>query len=338
MTEAGISRAIAGSASKTTLERIAKVLNVSPDSLLSEGDMPYAKYGSDKTPLSLGDVDIPCYVLNTGERVLSASGIRKALGSPSTSGDWLQRFSANNVLAPFFESEGRSIAERIASPIVFRRNDAGGSQSDTYGYEATLLIDICSAILDANRAGLYNDIPIVKSADIIIRAVAKVGIIALIDEATGYNKEKNRAKDELQKFLKSFLSAEASRWVKVFDDSFFEDLYRMHNWSWSKTSKRPGVVGKWINDIVYERIGPMVLTELQELNPADERGIRKHRHHQYLTGEIGVPALRNHLVSLHSLAIASGYNWLLFKRFVDMVHPRQEQQMYLFENNEDLDL
>ena len=338
MTEAGISRAIAGSASMKTIEKIAKVLMVEPRSLIIEDDMPYAKYGSEKSPLKIGSIEVPCYVLNTGERVLSGRGIQKALGNTSSSGDWLQRFSTNTALTPFFENGDMNIAERISTPIVFRRNNAGGSQSNTYGYEATLLIDICSAILDASHAGAYHDVQIIASADVIIRAVAKVGIIALIDEATGYNKEKNRAKDELQQFLNRFLSKEASRWVKVFDDSFFEDLYKMHNWSWSKTSKRPGVVGTWINDIVYQRLGPMVLAELQERNPTDEKGSRKHKHHQYLTGDIGIPALKNHLVSLHSLAIASGYNWILFKRFVDKVHPRQEQQMYLFENYEDLDL
>ncbi len=338
MTEAGISRAIAGSASKRTIERIASILNVEPKSLLVEEDMPYAQYGSEKTPLTIGNIEVPCYVLNTGERVLSGRGIQKVLGSTSNSGEWLQRFSKNAILYPFFVNEEMNIIERIETPIVFRRNDAGGSQSNTYGYEATLLIDICSAILDAAHAGVYNDAQIIASADAIIRAVAKVGIIALIDEATGYNKEKNRAKDELQQFLNSFLSAEASRWVKVFDDSFFEDLYKMHNWSWSKASKKPGVVGTWINDIVYQRLGPMVLEELRSRNPADERGIRKHKHHQYLTGDIGIPALKNHLVSLHSLAVASKYNWPLFMRFVDTVHPRQVQQMYLFENNEDIDL
>lgn len=79
-----------------------------------------------------------------------------------------------------------SISERLSNPVKFKRNDAGGSQSTTNGYEVTLLVDICSAIIDANRAGVFNDETIVRNADIIIRSVAKVGIIALVDEATGY--------------------------------------------------------------------------------------------------------------------------------------------------------
>ena len=97
----------------------------------------------------------------------------------------------------------------VSNPIKFNRNGAGGSQSITYGYEVTILIDLCSIIIDANRSGVFNDMVVVNNADIIIRSVAKVGIIALVDEATGYNKVKERAKDELQKFLNRFLSEEA---------------------------------------------------------------------------------------------------------------------------------
>ena len=64
MTEAGISRAISGSASQKTIERIATVLNVSPETLIDD-DMPYAKYGSEKSPLIIGNVEVPCYKIRS---------------------------------------------------------------------------------------------------------------------------------------------------------------------------------------------------------------------------------------------------------------------------------
>ena len=235
------------------------------------------------------------------------------------------------ALKDYFYAGENSIADRLNNPVKFRRRDAGGSQLDTYGYEATLLIDICSIILDANRAGAFNDEQIVFNSDVIIRSVAKVGIIALVDEATGYNKEKTRAKDELQKYLNTFLREEASKWVKVFDDTFFEDLYKMHNWSWAQTSKRPGIIGTWINDIVYQRIGPMILAELQQRNPS-ENGRRKIKHHQLLTEEVGIPKLRQHLNSLHVIAVVSNYKWPIFMHNVDKAFPKQYQQLEMFED------
>ena len=85
--------------------------------------------------------------------------------------------------------------DRLNRPMPFRRNNAGGSQSITYGYEATLLVDLCNAIIDAGEDRRFEvDGEYVKNAAIIVRSVAKVGIIALVDEATGYDKEKKREK------------------------------------------------------------------------------------------------------------------------------------------------
>lgn len=286
-------------------------------------------YGSDKTPLKLGDLEIPCYVLEDGTRVFSGRGVQKAIGYDSKSGQWMKSFCNIKGLSPYFYAGDQSIAERLSNPIKFKRVDAGGSQSDTNGYEVTLLVDICSIIIDANRAGDFDDTKIVRNADIIIRSVAKVGIIALVDEVTGYQQDKNRAKDELQKFLAQFISDEASRWVKTFNDSFFEMIYRMHGWSWTLTYRRPGVVGKWINDIVYERLAPVILTELQKVNPKTDKGTRKDRHHQHLTEDVGRPKLKEHLAAVEALGRASGYNWAKFMQMLNAAFPKQYQQLDL---------
>ena len=327
MSEMGISKAIKGSATRQTLKKIADALDVDVDDLVEMEDIPVAKYDSGKTPLMLGKIEMPCYVLDDGRRVFSGRGIQKAIGSGNSSGQWLSTFINKGPLAQDFQLD--KITERINSPIRFKRNTAGGSQPITYGYEVTLLIDICSAIIDANRVGRFNDESIVRNADIIIRAVAKVGIIALVDEATGYAKDKKRAKDELQRFLSSFLEDEAQVWVKTFNDQFFEDLYKMRHWNWTKTAKHPGVVGMWINDIVYERIAPSILAELQKRNPKNDKGYRKWKHHQLLTEDVGKPKLLQHLEALHALAIAAQFDWARFMSFVDSAYPKQQQQLSL---------
>ena len=247
----------------------------------------------------------------------------------SKSGSWLSRFIKRSDLLDYFCARDNDIISRIENPIKFTQGGGRDNVLDAYGYEVTLLIDICSAIIDANRAGNYTDEIVVANADIIIRSVAKVGIIALVDEVTGYNKDKNRAKDELQQFLKTIISQEAARWVKTFDDNFFEMLYKLHNWNWSKTNKHPGVVGYWINDIVYERLGPMILTELKKANPKNENGNRKGKLHQYLTPESGHPKLKEHLASVQTLAKACNYNLPKFMQLLDTALPKQYQQMSL---------
>lgn len=296
-------------------------------------DVLFAKFSADKTPLVLGNVELPCYVLNNGMRVFSGRGIQKAIGANlNTSGAWLQKFVSSDAIRQNLQS---GVFERFSSPIEFRRVGAGGSQSITYGYEATLLIDLCTAIIDAYDSRQYViSEEYYMAANVILRAVAKVGIIALVDEATGYNKEKNRAKDELQKFLAEFINKEASAWVKAFDDTFFEDIYKMRNWTWEKATKKPSFVGKIINDVVYERIAPVVLKELKERNPKNDNGNRRYKFHQFLTSDVGRPALKQHLAILHSFAVASDYNWSRFMALLDKAHPKQYQQLALFDECE----
>lgn len=255
MSEAGMSNAINGSATKETLQKVADALKVDVKELMEEEGL-YAKYSADKTPLKLGQIEIPCYVLNNGMRVFSGRGIQKALGYESKSGQWMLSFLRTEGLSPYFLCGENSVAKQLETPIKFKRNGAGGSQSITYGYEATILIDICSAIIDANRAGDYSSNLIVDHADIIIRSVAKTGIIALVDEATGYDKAIERSKSELQTWLSKYINEEAEKWVKMFPDSFFEDINKMRGWSWDC---KPRYMGKIINDIVYERIAPLSL-------------------------------------------------------------------------------
>ena len=331
MTEAGLSKAIKGSATKDTIDKVAQFLDVEPNDLI-DNSVLCAKYSSDKTPLHFGDVEVPCYVLEDGTRVFSGRGIQKAIGYESKSGQWMKSFIKIDGLSPYFYAEKNNIVEQLQNPIKFKRNNAGGSQSMTYGYDATLLIDICSAIIDANRAGVYADNNLVAHADIIIRAVAKTGIIALVDEATGYNRAKERAKDELQNYLKVFLNKEAATWEKMFDDDFFEALYKMRNWTWTQTSKRPSVVGKWINEIVYERIAPLVFNEIQLLNPKNENGNRKYKYHQFFTSDVGKPKLKQHLDGVKILARASGYNWARFMHLLDKAYPKQYQEQDLFDD------
>lgn len=116
--------------------------------------------------------------------------------------------------------------------------------------------------------------------------MARVGIIALVDEATGYQEQ--RARDELNKILEAYIVAELQPWIKMFPDEFFRQIYRLHGWKYTagSTSRTP-YIGKLINRLVYEQLPPGVLDELRLKNPVTGKGYRKHKHHQFLTVETG---------------------------------------------------
>src|SRR6185312_6528107 len=101
----------------------------------------------------------------------------------------------------------------IQHPIRFRHSSGGGV---AFGYPATLLADICDAVLAARKAGVLQKQQehIAAQAEILVRGFARVGIIALVDEATGY--QRDRAADALSKILEAFIEKELQPWVKTF--------------------------------------------------------------------------------------------------------------------------
>lgn len=322
MSEVGLSNAINGSATMQTIERIANHWGISTTELI---DNPISVKFSGE--INLGDIIIPCYVLEDGRRVLSGRGLQESLrmtdDNKSASGHRLMRYLNQKTLNPFIFKD--------KDPGHFSPIECYNGEQKINGYEASVLIDICDGILEARRFVTLSPRQsiIAERCEILVRSFAKVGLIALIDEATGYNKEKSRAKDELQRILATFLNEEASKWVKTFPDSFFEMIYKMRNWNWTNTSKRPGVVGKWINDIVYERIAPQLLQELQTRNPKNENGNRNHCHHQFLTEELGQPKLREHISGVMAIGRLSDNNWERFMRNLDKAFPRQYAQLEL---------
>jgi hypothetical protein len=149
-----------------------------------------------------------------------------------------------------------------------------------------------------------------------MRAFARVGIIALVDEATGY--QSDRPRDELHRLLERFLSPLYATWSKRFPDVFFQELFRLRGWP-HDFRKGPRQVGNDIKDIVYKRLHPDVLATLETLNPVvGER--RRVKHHPYLTSDIGQPVLREHLARVITLMQVSR-TWPEFLMFLDRICP-----------------
>jgi hypothetical protein len=153
-----------------------------------------------------------------------------------------------------------------------------GTQYKGKGYEATLLLDICDAYLRARDAGALapNQADLAKKAEIITRACAKVGIIALIDEATGY--QEFREKQELQLKLQAFIAEDLQEWAIMFQPEFWFELARLEGIHYSPRS-RPLRWGRYIMAFVYDAIDKDVGKALREKNPDPHF---KQNHHQWM--------------------------------------------------------
>lgn len=138
-----------------------------------------------------------------------------------------------------------------------------------------------------------------------------------------------RSRLALQAILDKFLRKELAAWAKRFPDEFYQEMFRLRGWQWNRMSvNRPSVVGKYTNDLVYERLAPGILEELQARNPKDEKGHRKSRHHQWLTEDVGHPALAQHLYTVIGFMRAST-NWDQFYRSLQRAFPKRNTTMLL---------
>ena len=75
-----------------------------------------------------------------------------------------------------------------------------------------------------------------------------------------------------------------SDYKKIFSQEFYKEIFRLHSWPIPESiSKKPWVVGRFTNEIIYYRFSQEVLPFLRIINPYIVHGKRSFKHHQYLT-------------------------------------------------------
>lgn len=275
---------------------------------------PKAIYSAEENPLIIGNIRIPCYVLDNGKRVLIQTSIAGALGRSDKGGNRITDLINVKFLNEFISPELRFILE---NPIVFKNNLG----KKTSGYEATVLIDLCDAVITARNNVNINLTPkqkeLANQCEIIIRGVAKVGIIALIDEVTGYQEDRER--NALAIILEQFISDELRPWLKTFPYEFYKQLFRLRNLEFPSVNI-PSYFGHLTNNIVYKRLAPKILINLKEMTPVSKNGHKTARLHQSLTADIGYSKLKEHLASVVTLMkLSNGYEE--FEINLNRIHP-----------------
>ena len=258
--------------------------------------------------ISLGEIELPCFVLEDERRVLSTRGVVAAMGLSWSGGGMMARFIAGKRISPYI---CRELSTGVQSPIRVRSCRGG---AEVQGHEATVLIDLCRAVNAARRGGALHpkQANVAKQCDILVDAVAYVGIIALIDEATGYQKQRPDA--ALQAVLSTILAPYPITWEKRFPDEFFRQLCRLRGVKYNGPgSPMPMFIAGDINNIVYDRIAPGLIAHLKRENPADENGNRPYKHHQLFSEHAGVQVIQNHLATCIALMQISA----TFESFID---------------------
>lgn len=244
-----------------------------------KNDIPQALY---KGELPIGNISLDCAVLENGDRILTATSIFDAFGR--------SRKGMNDRL----EIDGTKLPPFLASKNIepyINQNIINGTKLIKYrdgkatktGYDASLLPDMCNIYLQARRDGVLKESQekLAIQSEILLTAFAKVGISALIDEATGF--QIDRKHDALRLLLSKYIAEGLQKWMLTFPDTFFAELDRLYKNEPTQSRTRPQYYGKFINKYIYDPIEHGYLKkELDALN-IDDEGRRRARFHQWLS-------------------------------------------------------
>jgi hypothetical protein len=291
------------------------------------GKSPSVRRATHAGNLKLGNIEIACAVLEDGTRVISERGLLTGLGikyggalsrarESENGAGRLPLFVGYKNLRPFVDQD---LAALLQNPVEYRAIQGG---NPAHGLRAELIPKVCGVWLSARDAGVLakGQIAVAAKADILIRGLAEVGIVALVDEATGY--QADRSRDALAKILEAFIAKELRPWVRTFEPEFYQELFRLRGIQFTGTLKAPRFIGKLTNDLVYDRLAPGVREELNRINPSNEKGQRRHKNFQWLTNHLGYQKLKQHLAAITVLMKVFD-EWDAFKKSLDRALPKQ---------------
>jgi hypothetical protein len=290
--------------------------------------------------LIIGNAKIKCAVLNDGIRILNQADFMRAIGrarSPKagtgvlSTVDDLPFFLQAEALKPFITEELRE-----STRPIFYLTQSG----QAVGYDAQLLIQVCETYLKLRDESLKQTgkIPgrykkIIPVCDALMRSLAGVAIVALVDEATGYQYERPRR--QLEEYLAKFLSESLRRWVRTFPGDYFKHLCRLKNVQFRPDMKLPQYFGHITNDLVWKRIAPGLLKALKERR--SERGSPSNKLHSWTSNDLGRPELLLHLGTVVGLMkIHTDFD--KFHAQLDKIAPVYPDDPTLFDDPRDWDI
>ena len=242
--------------------------------------------------LELDEAELPCYVLDDGRRVFSTRGVLKSL-TYSEAGK-ARQFMENKSIMPYLKGNGEPNSSRGKDiELITFDTGASGFASTAQGLDVEQFMDICHAYSEAFDAGVLptgKQEEVARRANAIIRASSKIGIIALVDEATGY--QYIRKEDELQFKLKLYLAEEMRGWERTFPSELWIEWARLTDWSGDPTKNRPRYWGYLVMSLIYQYLDPDVAKYIKENKPKPRKG---QNYHQWFNDDYGAKKLVEHI-------------------------------------------
>lgn len=291
-----------------------------------------------KGELEIGEMKIPCAVLEDGTRVLNETNIIKNFGSMGGKNYKLRDKNENGPLPLFIASKALEpfiygiFEEEDLKPIEYTTD----GKNVLKGYGATILPKVCEVWLKAREYNTLqaSQLPKAMKAEILMRSLAMIGITALVDEATGYQYDRERF--ELQKILKAYIASEILKWQLTFTDEFYKEVYRL--WGLPFIPKyiknKPSFIGAITTKYVYDVLPNGVVEKIREVNPKTKKGYWKYKFHQFLSEDIGREHLKKQIIETTLIMRMSKTKEEFIKKFNEMYGKNLQLELNFGEDDE----
>lgn len=272
-------------------------------------------------------IDVECYVLDDRAKtaVISQTGMARALGLPSTGGAF-PRFLAGKAMSLKTGAETR---RKIQNPIKFQTIRSGAEREPRmviHGYDATLLIDICNAIIAIEADGkLYRRHQnIAAQAHIIVGASAKAGIKYLVYALAGYNP----TAEEVIEAFKVYVQEEARKYEQEFPNELYLRWHHLYNIPILERGRSWHFKHLTVKHIYFPlaKSSGKVLELLRALKAND--GDRQKKLFQFLN-ELGARALRIHIGRVLEMAESSSDRFAYERKIVERFGGQQELELVM---------
>ena len=284
-------KALASAAAKARWRKVgageyASLVNEDATQNTETANLPVAKWPG---VLTIGNIEIPVYVLHDGRRIVSRTGATTVLTGGKGGGN-LESYVQVRALEPYMPNDLHVRMIDFTIPEVVNKS--------VKGMDAETFLEICSGYVRALQDSKLTDVQIgiAMRAAMFVTACSKVGLIALIDEATGY--QYRRPDEELQLKLRLFLLEEMRKWERTFPNELWEQFGRLTNWK-GAIHQRPKYWGKLVMELIYEYLDPDVAEWLRENAPTPKHG---QNYHQWLTSQYGLKKLIEHIWKVVGIA------------------------------------
>lgn len=270
-------------------------------------------------------INVDCYVLNDEHKtaVITQLGMGEVLGLGS-GGSRLPRFVSNKTMSEYIWPELRG---KIENPIVFQLHTSGRkSQSNVKanGYDVTILIDICSAIIKAEEDGrlIKSQANVAKQARIILNASAKAGIKGLVYALAGYNP----STEEVIAAFKAYVQEEARKYEQEFPSELYMQWHRLYKIPVPIRGKPWHFKHLTIRHIYFPlaKSNGKILELIKAHKAAD--GDRQKKLFQFLN-EIGARALRIHIGRVLEMSESSETNIEYENKITERFGGQQELEL-----------